>query len=63
LSFSFQSACKHKFFISFSVTNSFPILDFTTKIAVEKLSPKDKGHVFAMLDAFFAKTKLQALLK
>lgn len=30
---------------------------------LEKLSPEDKSHVFAMLDAFFAKTKLQAILK
>lgn len=29
---------------------------------VEKLSPEDKSHVYAMLDAFFAKSKLQSLL-
>ena len=29
---------------------------------LEKLSPEDKSHVFAMLDAFFAKSKLQSLL-
>ena len=29
---------------------------------LEKLSPEDKSHVFAMLDAFFAKNKLQSLL-
>jgi transcriptional regulator with XRE-family HTH domain len=29
---------------------------------LEKLSKEDKAHVFAMLDAFFAKNKLQGLL-
>ena len=29
---------------------------------LEKLSPEDKSHVFALLDAFFAKNKLQSLL-
>ena len=29
---------------------------------IEKLSKEDKSHVFAMLDAFFAKSKLQSLL-
>jgi len=29
---------------------------------LEKLSKEDKAHVFAMLDAFFAKNKLQSLL-
>jgi len=29
---------------------------------IEKLSPEDKSHVYAMLDAFFAKSKLQSLL-
>ncbi len=29
---------------------------------LEKLTPEDKAHVFAMLDAFFAKNKLQNLL-
>lgn len=29
---------------------------------LEKLSTEDKSHVFAMLDAFFAKNKLQSLL-
>ncbi|MGC9353311.1 MAG: hypothetical protein ACP5D9_05710 [Mariniphaga sp.] len=29
---------------------------------LEKLSPEDKLHVFAMLDTFFAKNKLQSLL-
>ena len=29
---------------------------------MEKLTPEDKAHVFAMLDAFFAKNKLQNLL-
>ena len=30
---------------------------------IEKLSGNDKEHVFAMLDAFLAKGKLQAILK
>ncbi|MFZ4863224.1 helix-turn-helix domain-containing protein [Sphingobacterium sp. Mn56C] len=30
---------------------------------IEKLDPADKEHVFAMLDAFLAKNKLQAILK
>jgi len=29
---------------------------------LEKLSKEDKGHVFATLDAFFAKAKLQSIL-
>jgi len=29
---------------------------------LEKLSKEDKAHVFAMLDAFFAKNKLQSSL-
>lgn len=29
---------------------------------IEKLEAKDKEHVFAMLDAFLAKNKLQAIL-
>jgi len=29
---------------------------------LEKLSPEDKSYVFAMLDTFFAKNKLQNLL-
>ncbi len=29
---------------------------------IEKLNPEDKSHVYAMLDAFFAKSKLQSLL-
>ena len=29
---------------------------------LEKLSSEDKSHVFAMLDAFFAKNKLKTLL-
>ncbi|MBN1185841.1 MAG: helix-turn-helix transcriptional regulator [Bacteroidales bacterium] len=29
---------------------------------LERLSKEDKGHVFAMLDAFFAKAKLQSIL-
>ena len=29
---------------------------------LEKLSKEDKGHVFAMLDAFFAKAKLKSIL-
>ena len=29
---------------------------------IEKLSPEDKSHVYAMLDAFFAKSKQQSLL-
>jgi len=29
---------------------------------IEKLTPEDKSHVYAMLDAFFAKSKLQSLL-
>ena len=29
---------------------------------IEKLTAKDKSHVYAMLDAFFAKSKLQNLL-
>jgi hypothetical protein len=29
---------------------------------LEKLSPEDKSHVYALLDAFFAKNKLQNLL-
>jgi len=29
---------------------------------LQKLSREDKGHVFAMLDAFFAKAKLQSIL-
>ena len=28
---------------------------------IEKLTPEDRGHVYAMLDAFFAKSKLQSL--
>jgi hypothetical protein len=28
----------------------------------EILSKEDKGHVFAMLDAFFAKAKLQSIM-
>ncbi len=28
---------------------------------IEKLNPEDKSHVYAMLDAFFAKNKLQSL--
>ena len=30
---------------------------------IEKLDPADKVHVFAMLDAFLAKNKLQAILR
>ncbi len=29
---------------------------------IEKLTPEDKSHVYAMLDAFFAKSKLQSLM-
>jgi len=29
---------------------------------LERLSKEDKGHVFAMLDAFFAKAKLQSIM-
>jgi len=29
---------------------------------IEKLTPKDKSHMYVMLDAFFAKSKLQSLL-
>jgi len=29
---------------------------------VQKLSPEDKAHVFALLDAFIKQTKLQAIL-
>jgi len=29
---------------------------------IEKLTPEDKSHVYSMLDAFFAKSKLQSLL-
>jgi len=29
---------------------------------IEKINPEDKSHVYAMLDAFFAKSKLQSLL-
>lgn len=30
---------------------------------LEKLSPEDKAHIFALMDAFFAKNKLQTLLQ
>lgn len=30
---------------------------------LEKLSPEDKKHIFALMDAFFAKNKLQSLLQ
>jgi transcriptional regulator with XRE-family HTH domain len=30
---------------------------------LEKLSPEDKQHIFALMDAFFAKNKLQSLLQ
>ena len=29
---------------------------------IEKLTSEDKSHVYAMLDAFFAKSKLQSLM-
>jgi hypothetical protein len=29
---------------------------------IETLTPEDKSHVYAMLDAFFAKSKLQSLM-
>jgi transcriptional regulator with XRE-family HTH domain len=29
---------------------------------IEKLTPEDRSHVYAMLDAFFAKSKLQSLM-
>jgi transcriptional regulator with XRE-family HTH domain len=29
---------------------------------IEKLTPEDKSHVYAMLDAFFAQSKLQSLM-
>ena len=29
---------------------------------MEKLSPEDKGHIFALMDAFFAKSKLKTLM-
>jgi hypothetical protein len=29
---------------------------------IERLFKEDKGHVFAMLDAFFAKAKLQSIM-
>ncbi|MDL5047635.1 helix-turn-helix transcriptional regulator [Oscillatoria amoena NRMC-F 0135] len=30
---------------------------------LEKLSPEDKAHIFALMDAFFAKHKLHNLLQ
>jgi hypothetical protein len=30
---------------------------------IEKLPQKERSHLFATMDAFFAKNKLQALLK
>jgi len=30
---------------------------------IEKLSESEKDHVFALLDAFLAKSKMQAILK
>ncbi len=30
---------------------------------LEKLSPEDKAHIFALMDAFLAKNKLQTLLQ
>jgi transcriptional regulator with XRE-family HTH domain len=30
---------------------------------LEKLSPEDKAHIFALMDAFFAKNKLETLLQ
>ena len=35
---------------------------FDLREDIEKLEAKDKEHVFAMLDAFLAKNKLQAIL-
>jgi transcriptional regulator with XRE-family HTH domain len=29
---------------------------------MEKLSPEDKNHIFALMDAFFAKSKLKTLM-
>jgi hypothetical protein len=29
---------------------------------LEKLSPEDKGHIFALMDAFFAKHKLKSIM-
>jgi hypothetical protein len=29
---------------------------------MEKLSPEDKSHIFALMDAFFAKSKLKILM-
>jgi transcriptional regulator with XRE-family HTH domain len=29
---------------------------------LEKLSPEDKAHIYALMDAFFAKSKLQSLM-
>jgi transcriptional regulator with XRE-family HTH domain len=29
---------------------------------LEKLSPEDKAHIYALMDAFFAKMKLQSLM-
>ncbi len=30
---------------------------------MEKLSPEDKNHIFALMDAFFAKSKLKTLME
>ncbi len=30
---------------------------------MEKLTPEDKSHIFALMDAFFAKSKMQTLLQ
>lgn len=30
---------------------------------MEKLTPEDKSHIFALMDAFFAKSKMQTLMQ
>ncbi|MBW3520487.1 hypothetical protein [Flavobacterium sp. NKUCC04_CG] len=45
------------------VNSKFDKKTVTRLLDIEKLDPTDKEHVFAMLDAFIAKNKLQAILK
>ena len=45
------------------VNSKFDKKTVTRLLDIEKLDPIDKEHVFAMLDAFLAKNKLQAILK
>ncbi|WP_430612263.1 helix-turn-helix domain-containing protein [Flavobacterium sp. JP2137] len=45
------------------VNSKFDKKTVTRLLDIEKLDPTDKEHVFAMLDAFLAKNKLQAILK